>query len=195
MLNRYRENLDNPRVPRLVDQASVSVEKITNLLDDLLNTTRTNEGQLHLNYKNFIISEMLDNCCNHIRMSDKHELIVQGRLDLKINADEARIDQVVVNFVNNAAKYASGSREIYLIIEDLGDRAKIAVKDSGPGVPSEKIPHLFERYYRADYSGAQYSGLGLGLYISSEIIKRHNGEIGVESEMGKGSTFWFTLPK
>ncbi|MEJ2880511.1 ATP-binding protein [Pedobacter sp. GR22-6] len=195
LLTRYRDNLDNPRVPRLVDQASVSVEKITNLLDDLLNTTRTNEGQLHLNYKTFRIWAMLDACCAHIRMGDKHELIIQGPPELEIEADEARIDQVVVNFVNNAAKYAPGSKEIYLIIEDLENEVKISVRDSGPGVPADKMAHLFERYYRADYSGAQYSGLGLGLYISSEIIKRHGGQIGVESELGRGSTFWFTLPK
>jgi len=195
LLSRYRDNLNHPLVPRLVDQANGSVAKITSLIDDLLNTTRTNEGQLHLNDNEFTISEMLDSCCQHIRMSGRHDLIVQGAKDLKVRADEARIDQVVVNFVNNAAKYAPDSREIYLIIEDLGDRVKVCVKDFGPGIPQDKIPHLFDRYYSADYSGAQYSGLGLGLYISAEIIKKHGGEIGVDSELGKGSTFWFTLPK
>lgn len=194
LLNRYRDNMSHPMVPRLVDQSNASVLKITGLIDDLLNTTRTNEGQLHLNYRRFNVYEMLDACCSHIRIRDKHELILQGVKDLIIEADEARIDQVVINFVNNAVKYAPDQREIYLIVEDLGDRAKISVKDSGPGIPSDKIPHLFDRYYRADYSGLQYSGLGLGLYISAEIIRKHRGEIGVDSELGKGSTFWFTLP-
>lgn len=194
LLNRYRDNMSHPMVPRLVDQSNASVLKITGLIDDLLNTTRTNEGQLHLNYRRFNVYEMLDACCSHIRIRDKYELILQGIKDLIIEADEARIDQVVINFVNNAVKYAPNQREIYLIIEDLGDRAKISVKDSGPGIPADKIPHLFDRYYRADYSGLQYSGLGLGLYISAEIIRKHRGEIGVDSELGKGSTFWFTLP-
>lgn len=194
LLNRYRDNMSHPMVPRLVDQSNASVLKITGLIDDLLNTTRTNEGQLHLNYRRFNVYEMLDACCSHIRIRDKYELILQGVKDLIIEADEARIDQVVINFVNNAVKYAPDQREIYLIVEDLGDRAKISVKDSGPGIPSDKIPHLFDRYYRADYSGLQYSGLGLGLYISAEIIRKHRGEIGVDSELGKGSTFWFTLP-
>lgn len=194
LLNRYRDNMSHPMVPRLLDQSNASVLKITGLIDDLLNTTRTNEGQLHLNYRRFNVYEMLDACCSHIRIRDKHELILQGVKDLIIEADEARIDQVVINFVNNAVKYAPDQREIYLIVEDLGDRAKISVKDSGPGIPADKIPHLFDRYYRADYSGVQYSGLGLGLYISAEIIRKHRGEIGVDSELGKGSTFWFTLP-
>lgn len=194
LLNRKKDDLNHPAVPRLITQATVSVEKITSLIDDLLNTTRTNQGQLHLNYSEFTIAEMLEKCCNHIRMGGKHDLILQGDRNLKIRADEIRIDQVVVNLVNNAAKYAPDQREIYLIVEDLGDRAKIMVKDNGPGIAKNKVAHLFDRYYRADYSGAQYSGLGLGLYISAEIIKKHNGEIGVESEVGQGSTFWFTLP-
>lgn len=194
LLSRYKSNPAHPMIPRLIDQANVSVEKITNLLDDLLNTTRTNEGQLHLNKKRFTIADMLKKCCNHIRMGGKHELILQGDENLQIDADQERIDQVVVNFVNNAAKYAPQSREIYLIIENLNDKARISVKDLGPGIPAEKIPHIFDRYYRADYGGAQYSGLGLGLYISSEIVKRHHGEIGVDSKIGEGSTFWFTLP-
>jgi signal transduction histidine kinase len=72
--------------------------------------------------------------------------------------------------------------------------AKISVKDNGPGIAPDKLPHLFSRYYRADYSGIQYSGLGLGLYISSEIVRKHGGKIGAVSDLGKGSTFWFTLP-
>jgi signal transduction histidine kinase len=72
--------------------------------------------------------------------------------------------------------------------------AQVSVQDFGKGIPAENIPHLFERYYRVDTSGIQYSGLGLGLYISAEIIERHGGEMGVESEIGKGSTFWFTIP-
>ncbi len=195
LLNRYKDNLSSGIVPRLIEQANGSVEKITNLIDDLLNTTRTKEGQLHLNLSTFIVSKLLDDCCQHVRIGRKHELIVQGDLLLKVEADEARIDQVVVNLVNNATKYAPDSRNIYLLIEDLGHVARISVRDSGPGIPQEKIPHLFDRYYRADYGGAQYSGLGLGLYISAEIIKRHDGEIGVESKLGEGSTFWFTLPK
>ncbi|MBG6234324.1 PAS domain S-box-containing protein [Pedobacter sp. CAN_A7] len=195
LLNRYKDNLSSGVVPRLIEQANGSVMKITNLIDDLLNTTRTNEGQLHLNMETFTIAEMLEQCCHHVRIVGKHELILKGDVALQIQADQTRIDQVVVNFVNNATKYAPDSREIYLLIEDLGTVAKISVKDFGPGIPQEKIPHIFDRYYRADYGGVQYSGLGLGLYISAEIIRRHGGEIGVDSKLGEGSTFWFTLPK
>lgn len=194
LLNRKKNDLSLPIIPHLIEQANVSVEKITYLIDDLLNTTRSNQGQLQLKYTKFNIAELLEKSCLHIRMEGKHNLILQGDRNLTISADEIRIDQVVVNLVNNAAKYAPTQRDIYLIIEDLGDWAKISVRDSGPGISEDKIGHIFERYYRTDYSSGQYSGLGLGLYISAEIIKKHKGEIGVNSEEGKGSTFWFTLP-
>ncbi|MDQ1096766.1 MULTISPECIES: PAS domain-containing sensor histidine kinase [Chryseobacterium] len=194
LLSRYRDNMLHPMVVKLVDQANASVTKITGLIDDLLNTTRTNEGQLFLNYRSFNLYEMLETCCSHIRMREKYRLILHGNKDLYIEADEARIDQVVVNFVNNAVKYAPDQREIHLSVEESGGMVKVSVRDFGPGIPADKIPYLFDRYYRVDYSGVQYSGLGLGLYISAEIIKKHHGQIGVDSELGKGSTFWFTLP-
>jgi len=71
---------------------------------------------------------------------------------------------------------------------------KVAIIDKGPGIDPSKTPHLFDRYYRGDNDGKQYSGLGLGLYICAEIIKKHNGKIGVESILNSGSTFWFKLP-
>jgi len=181
-------------LPRLIGQSAKSMEKISRLIDDLLNVSSTNEGQLRLNKKLFTIADMLKACCTHVREAGKYDLILQGDETLQIYADEDRIDQVMVNLVNNAVKYAPGSKNIYLIVEKEGDNAKISVKDEGPGIPKEKLPHLFDRYYRADHSGGHYSGLGLGLYISSEIIKRHGGKIGVHSEVKKGSTFWFTIP-
>jgi len=81
-----------------------------------------------------------------------------------------------------------------LTVEKQEDFAKISVVDQGPGIDSKQLANLFDRYYRADYDGAQYSGLGLGLYICAEIIRKHNGEIGVDSLIGQGSTFWFKLP-
>eukprot|EP01037_Dinobryon_pediforme_P010587 gene10587-10657_t len=194
MLNKMKENLGSPVVPKLIEQANKSMEKTSGLVEDLLNATRMAEGQLPLNKKHFKIGDILHNCCSHVRMAGKHEIIVQGNADLLVYADEHRIDQVIVNMVNNAVKYAPDSREIYLIVTPLVNMVKVSVKDAGPGITSEKIAHLFDRYYRSDYSGMQFSGLGLGLYISSEIVKKHGGEIGVNSEAGKGSTFWFTIP-
>jgi PAS domain S-box-containing protein len=194
LLDKMKENPAAGMLPRLIEQSNRSMTKISSLVEDLLNVSRMNEGQIRLTKKKFVISHLLNECCNHVRIAGHHELIFQGDKDLEVYADEHRIDQVVVNFVNNAVKYAPDSKLIYLIAEKIGDVAKISVRDNGPGISPGKLPHLFDRYYRADDSGHQVSGLGLGLYISADIIERHGGEIGVNSHKGHGSTFWFTLP-
>ncbi|CAM4289384.1 PAS domain S-box-containing protein [Pedobacter westerhofensis] len=194
LLDRYKTNPSNPNFPRLIDSAIKSMEKINHLVDDLLNMHRYGAGQLLLDKTIFNISEMLELCCNHVRVSGKHQLIVEGDPNIDIFADEHRIDQVVVNFVNNAVKYAPGSVEIHIGVAREGDLVKISVRDFGPGIPADQVPHLFDRYWRGDHSGAKYTGLGLGLYICAEIIKKHDGQIGAVSELGKGSTFWFTVP-
>lgn len=183
-----------PVFSRIIDSSTRSLVKINGMVDDLLNMYRYSENQLQLEKTTFTIYDMLHVCCNHVRIDGKHELIITGDDKLQIHADEHRIDQVVVNFVNNAVKYAPDSKEIYLNISQEGSYVKISVKDTGPGIPDDHLPHLFDRYWRADHSGVKYTGLGLGLYICSEIIKRHDGHIGAESELGKGSTFWFKLP-
>lgn len=193
LLERMKAN-PTPFLPRLIEQSTKSMGKISELVEDLLNVSRMNEGQIQLNKAPFVIAEMLDNSCIHIRQEGKYELLIEGNLALEVNADEHRIEQVVVNFVNNAVKYAPNFKQIFISVEKIGNVAKVAVTDKGPGIASDKLPHLFDRYFRADETGAQVSGLGLGLYISAEIINRHGGEIGVDSELGKGSTFWFTLP-
>jgi len=121
-------------------------------------------------------------------------VIISGDEDLEVFADSHRIEQVMVNLLNNAIKYAPKSKEIVIHIEKADEMARISVSDKGPGIEPAKVPHLFDRYFRVDSNGMQFSGLGLGLYISSEIIKRHEGQIGVDTGVGKGSTFWFTVP-
>jgi len=194
LLDRIKEKQTSPTHIKLIEQAGRSVEKMDRLVSDLLNMSRLSEGQLKLDLSTFTLSEMLAQCCNHIRVDGKYNLLITGDTDLQIYADEHRIDQVVVNFVNNAVKYAPDSLDIDLKIEKLGQHAKVSVTDSGPGIAKDILPHLFDRYYRVNHESKHYSGLGLGLYICSEIIKKHGGEIGAESELGKGSTFWFTVP-
>jgi len=87
-------------------------------------------------------------------------------MELQVYADAERMNQVVINFVNNAIKYAPKSKEIRINIEKVNDMAKVSVTDKGPGISADKLTHIFNRCYRADNSGLQYSGLGLGLYIS-----------------------------
>jgi PAS domain S-box-containing protein len=183
------------KIPQFINRGNSSLNKMQQLVDSLLNVSKITTGQLTLYKTHFLAAQVINECCDHVRLAGTHELELTGDTGLELYADRQRIDQIVVNFVNNAVKYAPDSNRIVINISKEDDMAKISVQDFGKkGIPKENIPHLFERYYRVDTSGIQYSGLGLGLYISAEIIELHGGEMGVESEIGKGSTFWFTIP-
>ncbi|WP_256009070.1 PAS domain-containing sensor histidine kinase [Desertivirga xinjiangensis] len=194
LLERLKNNPASPKLPALIDQANSSLKKVTVLIEDLLNTTRMKEGQLELKKTKFVLSKLINDCCQHVRALGTHDIVAEGDLDLEVYADSNRLDQVLINLVNNAIKYAPQSKLVVIKIKKADNQAKVSVIDKGPGIPKEKQAHLFDRYYRANENGQPYAGLGLGLYISSEIIKKHDGKIGVESETGKGSTFWFEIP-
>lgn len=159
-----------------------------------MNVTKIQQGKMALNKTWFNLAELFNDCCEHISLENTHEFIIIGNKELMIYADYGRIDQVMVNLVNNAVKYAPGSNKIELDIDHNELNVKVSVIDFGAGIIPEKIPYLFHRYYRVESSGLQYSGLGLGLYICAEIIKKHGGEIGADSIVGVGSKFWFTIP-
>ncbi len=188
------ETVITEKIIKLGKDAELYTNKLTNLVGDLLNSTKIAQGQLSLNKINFPLSQVIEGCCNHVRLDDKHYISHDGDLSLEVYADKQKIDQILVNFVNNAVKYAPESEEILIGVENLDGCIKISVTDRGQGIPPEIIPHLFDRYYQANKEGNHNAGLGLGLYISSEIIKRHGGEMGVESKLGQGATFWFTIP-
>ncbi len=194
LLNKIKDNPSSKMLPILIEQANKSLDKVNALVKDLLNASRFNQGHLHLNKSKFIISKLIENCCNHVRLAGIYTIKTTGDMNIQVYADADRIEQVLINFVTNAIKYAPSSKEILIEIKKTNDIVKVSVSDKGPGIPKEKLSFLFDRYYRVDTNGIQYSGLGLGLYICSEIIKKHDGQIGVTSQLGNGSTFWFSLP-
>ncbi|MGQ7856514.1 ATP-binding protein [Pedobacter sp. WC2501] len=194
LMKKMKDNLASPILPKLIEQANKSMERLNSLVGSLLDVNNINIGALRLNKKAFIIYEMIDECCQQLRLAGEYRLKITGDCSLRMYADQERISQVVVNLINNAVKYAPESRVIKINISIQDGMAKISVEDQGRGIDIEKIPHLFDRYYRADYKSLHYSGLGLGLYISADIIRRHGGEIGVDSVPGQGACFWFTAP-
>lgn len=189
LLDRIKGQPDREPFVKLILQANRSLEKITALVNDLLGYTRTTEGLLPLKKNVFKPADLVNQCFTHIRIEGKYELVLSG----VVYADEAHIEQVLINIVNNALKYAPQSTKIFVSIEKLDEHVKISVRDTGPGIAKDLVSQLFQRYM-TNQDGERRSGLGLGLFISSEIIKRHGGSIGVESVPGSGTIVWFTLP-
>ena len=192
LLERMKDDTSkNDMMSKLIVQANKSIDKVNSQVDELLNLGNVSNENLPLNITTFQISELYDSC-NCLEKKGNQVLVFDSDIDLLINADKPRIDQVVVNFLNNAIKYAPDSKEIVFSVIKETNFIKVSVSDNGPGISPNKIPHLFDLHYQANKSTRSS---GLGLFICSDIIKRHGGEIGVNSEMGKGSTFWFTLPQ
>ena len=194
LLNRIKERPFSQMHTSLIEQSIKSVFKMEQLVSDLLNMNRLIQDQLQLSKTVFNLYEMLTMCCNPVRMEERYELILSGDKTIEVFADEQRIGQVVVNFVNNAAKYAPESIKIHINIVQIDGEVKLSVIDEVPGIQLELLSKIFDRYFRADHSGKTYTGLGLGLYICSEILHKHSGRIVADSSLGHGSTFWFTLP-
>ena len=110
-------------------------------------------------------------------------------------ADREKIGHVINNFISNAVKYSAIGTTIEISCAAVSGEAVFSVKDEGTGISPADVDQLFERYFRVENNSmTSISGFGIGLYLCSEIIQRHDGKIGVESELGKGSTFWFTIP-
>jgi signal transduction histidine kinase len=124
-----------------------------------------------------------------------HTLIVRETTHAMIRGDKDRLGQVLTNLMSNAIKYSPQANQVDLSITTSNKIVTLRVRDYGVGIPKAHQKYIFDRFYRGrDSHGKAFPGLGLGLYIAHEIVKRHGGEITVESEEGKGSTFVVSLP-
>ena len=168
---------------------------MTEIIDDLLDVTRIQSGKMPLNCTEYVFYDSVQECINEIMAyTPKHQIVVEKNYPALIYADRTRIEQVMVNLINNAIKYSPDAEKVVINIEKIGPDLRFSVTDFGIGIPEDKQSQIFDRFFRVHESSQNYSGLGLGLYISAEIINRHNGRVGMESDEGKGSTFWFSLP-
>jgi PAS domain S-box-containing protein len=193
LLDQLKNTPLNPSVPKLITQANKSMLKVTLLISRLLNASQINSKGLILKKSSFFLLECLNDNISDLFTVYQRNVLISGK-DVKIVADQFQIGQVIVNLISNAIKYSPAVSEIIVDVCHEAGNVKLSVTDFGSGIDEKQQPLLFERYFRADHKNIQYQGIGLGLFISAKIINAHGGEIGVKSQLGKGSTFWFTLP-
>lgn len=126
---------------------------------------------------------------------DSHKIIMEGEIKTKVYGDESRIEQVITNLITNSIKYSPHADKVVIRLDTDKNNAIVSVEDFGFGIEKEDQLKIFDRFYRTGTDKEMnVEGFGLGLYISSEIVKAHGGNMWVESEKNKGSTFYFTLP-
>ena len=176
-------------------KASDAVGRLHDLITELLDASKIENGRLNYNISTFDFSEMIKNTIEDIGHSfPKHQIIKSGLITRIFEGDENRLQQVIINLLTNAIKYAPKSFEILVNVLEEEHQLTVSVTDKGIGMSKQHLDKVFDRYYRIEENAIQFQGLGIGLYISYDIILRHEGKMWVESKLGEGSTFYFTLP-
>lgn len=199
LANRYVVNQNDTRIKKIFKQIEKQTDNLTILVSDLLDVTKIDAGKIILPKNAFNINDLVTEIVDETKIAwgENHRIIIKGKINKPVYADMFRIGQALSNTLINAVKYSPKNSRITLVLGSRKNEAIIAVKDQGIGISDFDQKHIFERFYQTNAANNQegrMSSLGLGLYITSEIIKRHGGKIWVESKLGKGSTFYFTLP-
>lgn len=193
--NRFKKSGDMSSA-LLLQKMDAQINKLTTLIQDLLDVTKIESGKLQFHMEYFNIDECLQETVEEVqRTTDKHIITIHGSSGKKIWGDKERVGQVVTNFLTNAIKYSPHEKNINVSLSSEKDTISVSVKDYGIGIPKKDLESVFDRFFRVSApTHSTVPGIGLGLYISSEIIKRQGGEISVSSKIREGSTFTFTLP-
>jgi signal transduction histidine kinase len=186
------EPVDRLLVGRLLRQ----IQRLDGLVVEMLDLARLGEGRLDVALDPVPLRPLIDRVVEDYRDSaPRHEIRwCPPAAPLIVRGDEHRLEEVLSNIVENAVKYSPAGGPIDIILSVAGGRAEIAVRDRGIGIPAADLPHMFERFRRGRNVARHYGGLGVGLFISREIVRRHGGDVRVESIEGKGTRVVIELP-
>ena len=195
LLERSLDKEDKEAIRTRLHKVQNQIEKLNLLIADLLDISKIESGKLKFNKKYFAFNDLLEHIIEVMQQSNPQvKILRKGDFDADIYGDEMRIEQVIINFITNAIKYAPDGEEIHITTEIRGDDIYFSVRDFGIGMSAEHQQKVFEKFYRIEETSARFQGLGIGLYICQEIIERHHGTIGAHSIPDEGSEFYFQIP-
>ena len=191
--------LDDDGVERLIAIISSESERLARVIDDILFASHLDSGRLRLDSERVDVAALAGDVADSLRLQFEHDVTVQVEASSNglpvIDADPMRLRRVLLNLLENAIKYSPGGGPVVVRVDAQNGRLRLHVHDTGLGIPRGQHERIFEKFYRADPQLARgVGGTGLGLYICRELVQRMGGEIQVESEPGKGSTFTVDLP-
>jgi PAS domain S-box-containing protein len=187
---------DDTFMKAAMDKATVQVKKMGTMINGFLNISRLESGKIMIDKSRFNLRELIAEIIAEAELTaSTHRIHFVPGDPVYVIADEDKIGSVISNLLSNAIKYSPKGDFVELKCEISGNTAQVSVRDEGMGMLQQDAEKIFERYYRVEGAHTRnISGFGIGLYLSAEIIERHDGKIWVESESGKGSTFHFSLP-
>jgi signal transduction histidine kinase len=194
LLHRKFQKLKDVKSAESIAKMDGQVNKLINLINDLLDVSKVEEGKLQFNTTAFNLNDLVSEIVEEMQRTTKHKIVVVQENVEEVYGDRDRIGQVLTNFISNAIKYSPNAERLSVATTKNKKEAIVKVQDFGIGLSQKEKDKVFDRFYRAGERKDSFPGLGLGLYISSEIIHRHKGRIWVESAKGKGSSFYFSLP-
>ncbi len=195
ILSKRMKTVEDGTLKQLVDKSNRYLDKLNNLISDLLDVSKIQSGKLQLTMSDFDVFDLITEVVESLQPTiSTHTITIKRNIHRLLVGDKERLEQVLANLVTNAVKYSPGSEKINIFVDEEERCIRISVEDYGVGIPDKDKQYLFQRFYRVEDTSKRFSGMGIGLYISSEIVKRHSGTISVVSKVNKGSTFSFCLP-
>jgi PAS domain S-box-containing protein len=179
-----------------VARMDAQINRLTKLVSDLLDVSKMQAGKLPFNLEPFDLNALVQETVENVQAAaSTHQVLVEGRIDGCIPGDKDRLGQVFINLLTNAVKYSPRAEKVLVWLSQDKEHAIVSVQDFGIGIDTSHHQRIFERFYQVtDAEERTHPGLGMGLYISNEIVQRHHGRMWVESTKGKGSTFCVALP-
>ncbi len=194
----YQKNVDETVYRDFLNDINMEMDRLNDVISDLLLLTKIEDEASALNLKEMPLSELVGRAVSGLQViADNKNVDLDLNIgnDVVLKIDELKLSIAVVNLVENAVKYTGSGGHVLVSVFSRGAQAFVEVKDNGPGIPEDELERIFERFYRVDKARARKTGgTGLGLHISQRIVRLHGGEITVNSEYGKGSTFTLMVP-
>ncbi|HLX91998.1 MAG TPA: PAS domain S-box protein [Puia sp.] len=185
----------NPGKPlENLDKMDRQVDRITGIISDLLDVSKIQANKFDLNFKKISFNSLLCESLESIEWKGREIVINTLAKDIFVEVDGPKIIQVITNLLTNAVKYSNPATSIDVSADVIGEFVRISISDQGIGIPDKELTQIFNQYYQLKKSRAKKEGLGLGLFISKEIVEGHAGKIWAESQEGRGSTFHVELP-
>jgi two-component system CheB/CheR fusion protein len=195
LLSRFTKAGDE-RSASFLTKMDAQLDKLIHLIGELLDVTKLEAGQLAWHTQSFDLNVLVREMVEEVGYTaERHQIRIEGALSALVSGDREHTGQVLTNLLTNAIKYSPQADIIRVSMAQDRENATVSVQDFGIGIAPEKLTHVFDRFYRvSDREHETFPGLGLGLFISAQMVKRQGGRMWVESQPGAGSTFSFTIP-